>query len=81
MTTLVKNKFNTLSRVLKSKSSVEFQHNGLFYEIFESVSSEGYIVNVYSNNMKDEDGEYLDVYELDGGLCTGSARDAIEFML
>ena len=81
MTTLVKNKFNTLARVLKNESGVEFQHNGLFYEIFESVSSEGYIVNVYSNNMKDEDGEYLDAYELDGGLCTGSARDAVEFML
>jgi len=80
MTALVKNKINRLSRILKNETSVEFQHNGFYYEVFESADT-GYIVNLYSCNKKDENGKYLDKYELDGGLCTGSARDAIEFML
>jgi len=46
------------------------------YEIFES-AERGYVVNVYS----DEDGEYLDKYLVDGGLCSGTVKDAIEFML
>ena len=80
MTVLVKNKINRLSRILKSETSVEFQHNGFYYEVFESADT-GYVINLYSSGEKDADGEYLDKYELDGGLCTGSARDAIEFML
>jgi len=79
MTTLVKNKINTLARLLKNESSIEFKYNGYFYEIFESADT-GYIVNLYSDNAKDKDG-YLDENIVDGGLCTGSARDAIEFML
>ena len=80
MTALAKNKINSLARVLKSKSSVEFQNNGFFYKIFESADT-GYIVNVYSSDERDEYGEYLEEHNFDGGLCTGSTRDAIEFML
>ena len=80
MTALAKNRFNSLARVLKSESSVEFQNDGFFYEIFES-AERGYVVNVYSSDEKDEDGEYLEKYAVDGGLCSGSARDSIEFML
>jgi len=72
MTTLQKNRINTLSRVLKNEESVEFKHNGFFYEVFESADS-GYIVNICSSDEKDN--------LVDGGLCTGSARDAISFML
>ena len=79
MAALVKNRVNRLARVLKNKSTVEFKHNGLYYEIFESANI-GYIVNLYSDNTKDVDG-YLDENIIDGGLCTGSERDAIEFML
>ena len=80
MTALAKNKLNSLARVLKSESSVEFHNDGFFYEIFES-AERGYVVNVYSSDEKDEDGEYLEEHNFDGGLCTGSARDAVEFML
>ena len=79
MTTLQKNKINTLSRVLKNEESVEFKYNGFFYEVFESADS-GYIVNVYSSDEKDDDG-YVEANLVDGGLCTGGAKDAIEFML
>ena len=74
------NKIYTLARVLKNEKNVEFKHNGFYYEVFESADS-GYVVNLYSNDKKDEDGEYLDKYLVDGGLCTGSAKDAVEFMM
>ena len=48
--------------------------------MFESAES-GYIVNLYSSDERDEFNGYLDSNVIDGGLCMGSARDAIEFML
>ena len=70
----------TLSKILDTEQSVEFVFNNLYYEIFES-SESGYIVNVYTSNEKDEYDCYLDKYNIDGGLCSGSCRDAVEFML
>lgn len=67
-------------KTLEDTQEVEFSYNEFYYEIFES-SDIGYIVNVYSSDEKDGDGDYLEENELDGGLCTGSARDAVEFML
>ena len=52
MSALLNNKINRLSRLLKNESSVEFKHNGFYYEVFESADS-GYVVNVYSSNEKD----------------------------
>jgi len=75
-----KKKVKELSKILEIKQSVTFGHNNLFYELFDS-SEGGYIVNVYSSDKKDEDECYLDKYLVDGGLCTGSSKDAIEFML
>ena len=80
MTALANNKINTLARVLKNESSVEFKHNKLYYEVFESADS-GNVVNLYSSNEKD-DGEYIEANLVDGGLCDSTnERDAIEFML
>ena len=69
-----------LADILEKNKSVEFKYNNLFYEIFESCDS-GYIVNLYSSDEKDEDGEYLEINNVDGGLCTGSASDAVWFMV
>ena len=69
-----------LSKFLLLNQSVEFQYNNLYYEIFISADS-GYIVNLYNGNEKDDEGEYIEANLVDGGLCNGSARDAIEFML
>jgi len=80
MTALAKNKINTLVRVLKIENSVEFKHNGFYYEVFESADS-GYVVNLYSSDEKD-DGAYIESNLVDGGLCDSTnERDAIEFML
>jgi hypothetical protein len=48
--------------------------------VFESADS-GYIVNVYSSDERDEDEQYIEANLVDGGLCSGNERDAIEFML
>ena len=75
-----KNNISKLADILKKDTYVEFTYNNLFYEIFESANG-GYIVNLYSSNEKDEDGEYLEDNNVDGGLCTGSASDAVWFMV
>ena len=71
---------STLSKILYIYNRVEFKHKSLFYEIFDS-SHSGYVINIYSSAKKDEDGYYLEENMIDGGLCTGETRDAIEFML
>ena len=75
-----KAEFKKLEAALENGETIEFKYNGLFYEIFESVSNEGYIVNVYSSAEK-IDGEYLEDNLVDGGLCSGGAENAILFML
>jgi len=80
MSALLKNKISRFARLLKSESSVEFKHNGFYYEVFESADS-GYIVNLYSSDEKDDDEQYVESNLVDGGLCSGNERDAIEFML
>ena len=69
-----------LSQILEKEKSVEFKYNNLFYEIFKSCDT-GYIVNLYSSDEKDEDSEYLEENLVDGGLCSGSASDAVWFMV
>jgi hypothetical protein len=75
-----KNNISKLSEILEKNKSVEVKYNNLFYEIFKSCDT-GYIVNLYSKNEKDEYGEYLEINNVDGGLCTGSASDAVWFMV
>lgn len=69
-----------LADILEKDKLVEFIYNNLFYEIFESADT-GYIVNLYSSNEKDKNSEYLEENIVDGRLCTGSASDAVWFMV
>lgn len=68
-------------KILEDNKTVNFSYNEYYFEIFESVTDSGYVVNVYSSDEKDEDEDYLDKHLVDGGICTGSALDAIHFML
>ena len=65
--------------ILEKIGKIEFEHNNSFYEIFKS-TEDGYMINIYSSNEKDEDDEYL-FENIDGGQFDGSAKDAIQFML
>jgi len=71
---------DSLSKRLEHNQKVEFLYNNLYYEILAS-SESGYAVNIYSSDEKDENGDYLEQNNIDGGLCTGSCKDTIEFML
>ena len=75
-----KNNISRLANILEKEKSVEFKYNNLFYKIFESCDT-GYIVNLYSSNKKNKKGQYLEENIVDGGLCTGSASDAVWFMV
>ena len=60
-------------RELEETGSCAILANGYLYVIRESDMEEGYMVDKY------------DPYDLedpfDGGLCTGTAKDAVEFLL
>jgi len=65
--------------ILEEKGEVVFEHEGMVYQIFES-SEEGYEINMFdlsSDNFISGDTLEAD----DGGRCTGSAKDAIYFMI
>ena len=53
-----------------------YDDDGFFYEIFESDNG-GYMVEVYDA----DDDEVRTLTNVTGGLCTGSAFDAVGFML
>jgi len=71
---------SAFAEILEDDNLVEFIHNDFYYKIFKSADT-GYVVNVYSDDERDEYGEYLEKNCIDGGLCSGNHRDAIEFML
>ncbi|PHS55311.1 MAG: hypothetical protein COB17_11560 [Sulfurimonas sp.] len=74
-------RINSFIKILEDDKAVHFSYNEYYFEIFESVTDYGYVVNVYSNDEKDENNDYLVRHLIDGGTCTGSALDAILFML
>ena len=58
---------------------VEFTHEGALYYIEYSEANEGYHISVYPPGVDIENAEPED--EINGGLCTGSAIDAIGMFL
>lgn len=72
---------STLAKILDLYQRVEFKYKDQYFEVFISDSENGYMINVYSNSQKDEDGYFLDENIVDGGLCSGNSCDAIEFMM
>jgi len=69
-----------LVKELKDKNTIDFKHGTLYYHI-HATNEENYNIDVYNNPEKDEDGDYLVSNIIDGGVCIGNAKDAIEFML
>jgi len=60
--------------LLETKNNIVFEDGGRIYQIWSSISEDGYMYECY--DMSD----FISGDELaseDGGLCTGSARDAI----
>ena len=73
--------FKKCASKLKKTLSVNFVFGDVFVDIFYS-SEGGWYITVYPHDVKkDEDGELNPDDEIDGGLCTGSAFDAVTFFI
>ena len=68
---------NAYAMVLTERGSITFEEDGLVFEINES--EEGYMIDLFFPVHTTGNGFMCK--EIDGGICTGSALDAIEFML
>ncbi len=68
---------------LYQDGEVYFEYDNHTYEIFESfMEPEAYCVNVYDGNVKASlVSDKFEGEEIDGGMCTGSPEDAVNFML
>ena len=69
------------ANTLEASGSVTF-YNGDFYEIY--VSEGGYMVDVFEvteDNILQSEPESKIMRPVDGGFCTGTAIDAITFMI
>jgi len=60
--------------ILEVEQAVTFEHNDTIFRIWWSDQGGWYM------ELLEQDDD-LGWAEMDGGLCTGSARDAVEFML
>lgn len=73
--------FKKCATKLRKNRSVEFTFGGHITDIFESTEGGWYITLYPENAQKDENGYYNPEDEVDGGLCDGSAKDAITYMI
>ncbi len=83
-----KRTFKSLANELEKENSINFLTENFYYSCWWSDSNNGwyYVLYQLEDIQKDDDGnfELIDIdseFEFDGGLCTGSAFDAIEMML
>ena len=73
--------FKKCAAKLRKNRNVEFKFGGCIIDIFES-SEGGWYITVYEEDAKkDENGDFNEDDEIDGGLCTGNATDAAWFMV
>ena len=73
--------FKKCAKELKEKLFVEFIFEDSLIEIFESSEGGWYITLFPSDAQKDSDGDFNSDDEIDGGLCTGSALNAVMFFI
>ena len=78
----------TYASILHEENAVTFEHDERIYRIWESSSEEGWYIEVLEVSEVSLWAKSLNTIiseepwiEADGGLCTGSAKDAVEFML
>ena len=75
------NIFKKCATKLRKNRNVEFKFGGCIIDIFES-SEGGWYITIYPHDVKkDEDGELNPDDELDGGLCDGSAFNAVTYFI
>jgi len=67
-----------LDELINKGYDIVFNHDELTYNIFWSDSNEGYMIDIYKSMSHYNEDESLPI---NGGLCTGSELDALEFFI
>ena len=71
-----------LAKELEEEQSLNIEYNCTVYMIWWSDSNGGWYYEIYQGDINFTDTEqYEEDESIDGGLCTGSTKDAIEMML
>ena len=70
--TLCKATINQFAAELEDTLEIQFVHNNQEIDIFWSHSNDAWMIDVLDTQSGTP---------VDGGLCTGSAKDAVEFFL
>lgn len=73
--------FKKCATKLRKNRNVEFKFGSCITDIFEG-SEGGWYIAIYDEDAeKDENGCFNEDDEIDGGLCTGSAINAVTFFI
>jgi len=82
MTTKVaENLIETYALILAEVEIVAFEVDDILYRIFQR-DDKSWEIGVYREElMTTKVGEVFAFVEIDGGICTGSSKDAVEFFL
>jgi len=82
MTTKVaENLIKTYAIILEEVEVVVFEVDDILYRIFQR-DDESWEIGVYREELiTTKVGDMFAFVEIDGGICTGSSKDAVEFFL
>ena len=75
------NVINSYAIILEEVGTVAFEVEDILYRIFQR-DDESWEIGVYREDLVSAKvGEVFAFVEIDGGICTGSSKDAVEFFL
>jgi hypothetical protein len=75
------NVINSYAIILEEVGTVAFEVEDILYRIFQR-DDESWEIGVYREDLVSAKvGEVYAFVEIDGGICTGSSVDAVEFFL
>jgi len=78
---LAENIIQVYSIILEEVGQVSFQNEDILYRIFQREDSSWEIGIFREDFISAKVGEVFAFVEIDGGVCTGSSKDAVEFFL
>ncbi len=78
---VAENLIDTYAIILEEVEIVAFEVDDILYRIFQRDDG-SWEIGVYREELiTTKVGEMFAFVEIDGGICTGSSRDAVEFFL
>jgi len=78
---LAENLIKTYALILEEVEIVAFEIDDILYRIFQR-DDESWEIGIYREELiATKVGEIFAFVEIDGGICTGSSKDAVEFFL